>query len=234
MELPDISRPWRRHPWRACRSEPTDLFFPPIPGEPVTVTTARAKAVCEGCPVLEQCRRDTLGEPYGIWGGRDEEERRTARRRLAGRVSKADAAERLAWGRLAYESYQIDPSWTRTQHRLGLGASTAKKLAGEYEQTLPTEEAEAPPPGGPKLLKPNWPRRRGQKHAWAFYLGHMNDVFLLAQDVSGEFFRVQIDTKRSGAQPWIPVSDLRIYSPQVLPVQPRKEKHRYGQRRPAV
>ncbi len=38
----------------------------------------RAKAICQLCPVLEQCRRHALAarEPYGVWGGLTEEERR--------------------------------------------------------------------------------------------------------------------------------------------------------------
>ena len=38
---------------------------------------ARAKQVCQTCPVLEQCRRHALSvhEPYGVWGGLSESER---------------------------------------------------------------------------------------------------------------------------------------------------------------
>jgi WhiB family redox-sensing transcriptional regulator len=38
---------------------------------------ARAKGVCRGCPVLEQCRLHALSaqEPYGVWGGLSESER---------------------------------------------------------------------------------------------------------------------------------------------------------------
>jgi WhiB family redox-sensing transcriptional regulator len=38
---------------------------------------ARAKSVCGGCGVLDQCRRHALAvqEPYGIWGGLSESER---------------------------------------------------------------------------------------------------------------------------------------------------------------
>ncbi|MCK2236936.1 WhiB family transcriptional regulator [Crossiella sp. S99.2] len=50
---------------------------------------AKAKAVCEACPVLAQCRRHALAvqEPYGIWGGMSEAERESIisnrRRKLA-------------------------------------------------------------------------------------------------------------------------------------------------------
>jgi WhiB family redox-sensing transcriptional regulator len=39
---------------------------------------AKAKAICMRCPVLEECRRHALAarEPYGVWGGMTEEERR--------------------------------------------------------------------------------------------------------------------------------------------------------------
>ncbi|MDQ0377478.1 WhiB family redox-sensing transcriptional regulator [Amycolatopsis thermophila] len=40
---------------------------------------ARAKAICQSCPVLRLCREHALAvhEPYGIWGGLSEAERET-------------------------------------------------------------------------------------------------------------------------------------------------------------
>lgn len=65
----------------ACRDLDTEMFFHPE-GERGTARRRRAataKAVCATCPVLEQCRAHALlsREPYGIWGGMTEEERRT-------------------------------------------------------------------------------------------------------------------------------------------------------------
>ena len=36
-----------------------------------------AKSVCDGCPVLRECRNHALSvrEPYGVWGGLTESER---------------------------------------------------------------------------------------------------------------------------------------------------------------
>ncbi|MBB5906172.1 WhiB family redox-sensing transcriptional regulator [Actinoalloteichus hymeniacidonis] len=54
---------------------------------------ARAKEVCQQCPVLEQCRQHALAvqEPYGIWGGLSEAERtlliKSKSRRMAGLAS---------------------------------------------------------------------------------------------------------------------------------------------------
>ena len=55
----------------------------------------RAKLVCAGCPVLEMCREHALsvGEPYGVWGGLSETERR-ARTNAAGRARRWAALHR--------------------------------------------------------------------------------------------------------------------------------------------
>lgn len=45
----------------------------------------RAKAVCARCPVLRQCREHALRarEPYGVWGGMTEHERKVTLRGVA-------------------------------------------------------------------------------------------------------------------------------------------------------
>lgn len=63
-----------------CRELDTELFFHPE-GERGATRRRRAtnaKSVCSTCPVVEQCRTHALSskEPYGIWGGMTEEERR--------------------------------------------------------------------------------------------------------------------------------------------------------------
>ncbi|MEW9546861.1 WhiB family transcriptional regulator [Nonomuraea sp. NPDC050783] len=62
----------------ACRSSDPDLFFPLAPSP---LQEARAKAVCAGCQVLQECRSYALraGEPEGIWGGLTPQERRRSR-----------------------------------------------------------------------------------------------------------------------------------------------------------
>jgi len=48
-----------------CRQNP-DLFFAEAPAD-----VEAAKAICQHCPVREQCLADALerGEPWGVWGG---------------------------------------------------------------------------------------------------------------------------------------------------------------------
>jgi WhiB family redox-sensing transcriptional regulator len=65
----------------ACRGEQTSLFFPDNPLEDRTARRAReakAKAICAGCPVRDECLEYALRtrEAHGVWGGMNEYERR--------------------------------------------------------------------------------------------------------------------------------------------------------------
>ncbi|MDP9846654.1 WhiB family redox-sensing transcriptional regulator [Streptosporangium lutulentum] len=62
----------------ACREIDPEVFFPLTQS---AEHEARAKAVCERCPVLKECRAYAIreGEPEGIWGGLTVKERRGLR-----------------------------------------------------------------------------------------------------------------------------------------------------------
>jgi WhiB family redox-sensing transcriptional regulator len=68
--------------WRAaCRGEDAELFFGPGYLEPRDHRERRerqAKAICAVCPVRIECLEYSIKirEPYGIWGGLSEFERR--------------------------------------------------------------------------------------------------------------------------------------------------------------
>lgn len=70
-----------------CRTTNPDIFFHPEGerGPSRHRREARAKAICEQCPVLRECREHALAvhEPYGVWGGMTEEERDEVYRRSA-------------------------------------------------------------------------------------------------------------------------------------------------------
>ena len=64
----------------ACRNLDTEQFFHPE-GERGGTRRRRddaAKAICAQCPVIAECREYALAaqEPYGVWGGLTQEERR--------------------------------------------------------------------------------------------------------------------------------------------------------------
>lgn len=76
-----------RKQWRslsACRDEDPEMFFPAPRSLTMFVHLARAKAICGGCPVTDECLRYALttGQDHGVWGGTSEQERRAMSRRL--------------------------------------------------------------------------------------------------------------------------------------------------------
>jgi WhiB family redox-sensing transcriptional regulator len=74
-----IQEVWEWQVDAACRGMDTAVFFHPWGERGVDRDrrVARAKAVCQQCPVIDTCRRHalTVQEPYGVWGGLSEEER---------------------------------------------------------------------------------------------------------------------------------------------------------------
>ena len=74
----------------ACRGEDLALFFGPEE-ESWPQRERRAKQVCAGCPVRTSCLDHAVSRPekYGTWGGLNEDERTSERRR---RLRRANAA----------------------------------------------------------------------------------------------------------------------------------------------
>ncbi|QDQ95789.1 WhiB family transcriptional regulator [Rhodococcus sp. WB9] len=70
----------------ACRGNDLAVFFSPDAerGHARNRREAQARQICLPCPVLEQCRDHALavGEPYGVWGGMTETDRRRHTKRL--------------------------------------------------------------------------------------------------------------------------------------------------------
>lgn len=72
-----------------CRGPESDLFFAPLQQErreEKELRETRAKELCRRCPVRAQCLDYALDirEPFGIWGGLNEIERRSLLTRRAG------------------------------------------------------------------------------------------------------------------------------------------------------
>jgi WhiB family redox-sensing transcriptional regulator len=81
-----LDRSWQ--PLALCRGNHSHLFFPPSTTERKDERErreVRAKSICGVCPVKAQCLdyAMTIREPYGIWGGLTEAERRTVLARAA-------------------------------------------------------------------------------------------------------------------------------------------------------
>ena len=83
--------------WRsagACLSADPDLFLPLSSTGPGERQIARAKMICAGCQVRQECLEFALAhdQVYGIWGGTTPQDRQRDRRRQ--RRAEAAAAKR--------------------------------------------------------------------------------------------------------------------------------------------
>ena len=83
IELPGISNFLKRPPWQAqaaCRGRGTAAFVLDVGGNSRT-----AKALCESCPVCDDCLAFALADDQleGVWGGTTGKERRRMRRASA-------------------------------------------------------------------------------------------------------------------------------------------------------
>ena len=88
---------WNAEEWRelgSCRTLDTALFFPIGQTGEAELAIARAKEVCETCPVSQECLEFaiTTNQEYGVWGGHSEEERRVVRRQWRARQRAAQKA----------------------------------------------------------------------------------------------------------------------------------------------
>ncbi|WP_305086453.1 WhiB family transcriptional regulator [Rhodococcus tibetensis] len=83
-EITHGDRDWRED--AACRGIESSVFFSPDGerGHARDRREARARRICQDCPVLRRCRDHALaaGESYGIWGGMTETDRRRHAHRL--------------------------------------------------------------------------------------------------------------------------------------------------------
>ncbi|MGI8808480.1 MAG: WhiB family transcriptional regulator [Acidimicrobiales bacterium] len=76
---------WDTAKWRddaACRHTNVELYFPAGNTGAAVDQIEAAKAVCRSCPVQRACLQFALesNQEAGIWGGKDEDERRRLRR----------------------------------------------------------------------------------------------------------------------------------------------------------
>ena len=77
MTVASTRASWER--WAACRGRKAALFFPPGPESTHErhMREQAAKRICSQCAVRQDCLDHALQteEPFGIWGGLNENER---------------------------------------------------------------------------------------------------------------------------------------------------------------
>ncbi|MFJ7998338.1 WhiB family transcriptional regulator [Streptomyces sp. NPDC096310] len=133
----DPTRRWVSH--ASCRTVAASRFFvdgAPSPAfQPTEAQRAgwdEAKKTCARCPVMAECRRNSLGEEYGVWGGRDERQRYLIRTKLAQQAKRRPEQKRLAWGEALEHPREQGYGWTRIHAMTGIDDRLGELLTDKW------------------------------------------------------------------------------------------------------
>jgi hypothetical protein len=187
------------------------------PSQKIQEQWNQAKTVCAQCPVLLQCRRDTLGEEYGVFGGLDENERWRVRRKLPKLAAKWPQEKRMAWARILKgmrdQGMTLRDIFTAT----GFSAPFTERLIEELEQSAepPAEVVQLPASPEAGQHKPDFPEVRGQRDAWVRHDTRIADGWYVSQTADGKWFRFNCWSGRGNVRKWFAAEDVVIYRPQV-------------------
>lgn len=127
----DLSRRWIEY--AECGSSPTELFFtePIIPGGravPKKTGWDVAKAICGRCHVMPECRRDTLGETHGVWGGLDPVQRAELRSRRGADLWQASNKIRKPVAEMIIKLKRRGLDWTEVARLMGLSVNVCHRM----------------------------------------------------------------------------------------------------------
>lgn len=245
----DPARPWMEHPGKACAKlsldEAMNTFFAGPDaivknvGPRVVAAWNRAKDICDTCPVLAPCRRDTLGEPAGVWGGRDAVERASARKALSARAAKwspefrAQVAEQIYL--LRHETRDtrdfqeiklITGINSGLAHRLYDEEAERRKASREARDAAWAAQAPREEPEG--LSLPDLPEEPGKRHLWAIHMGVVRDAHYLAHSRDGTHVYVELRDSMAMTRTWLPLGRVRFYTDPERVTKPMKGRKAYG------
>jgi hypothetical protein len=230
--------PLRRYLKDAACTDPADrkLFFAPCssvrrkPSDKTQEAWDRAKEICGLCPVMHQCRRDTLGEAEGVWGGLDPFQRWKIRQALTKAVRRWPRDRRLRWGEELHRLRTGGTVFREIQKMTGIPESPAMYLIREWERHLrdlesrePAQVVELKPvelEPGAAGRKPPFPETDGRRHLWARSSGIVRDCWYVGQTEDNAWIFVLIDGRgrRYSSRKWIRAEDVRIYRSQAVTV----------------
>jgi hypothetical protein len=223
--LYDPHRKWA--PRGICRWEDRHLFFsaggqPNRP--PAKSTQARwdqAKEICGMCPVSAECRRDTLGEEYGVYGGLDEHQRYLIRRKLRKAIHNWPEGRRLAWAKEIWTLRQAEMLWSQIATRTGIPAGAAEELAQIWAEHLAkviegqplakVVDLELPEPQAQRL--PPFPDRPGRRNCWVRHRGIVSDGWYRGETPDGQWVQVTTFAGRGQVNKWFEREDVHFYHP---------------------
>lgn len=220
----DVERRW--WPKAICRWEDRGLFFAEggmvnrKPSGTVQELWDQAKEICAMCPALNECQRDTLGEPFGVFGGRDQYERYRIRSVMAAAVKRWPVERQLTWGRQLHYMREGGVSWSTIQLQSGMPITAAAWLIERWKELRPKTAAPVAIVDLelPVLVRerPSFPTRPGRRHAWARHNGLVSDAWYRGETSDGAWVQVTTTAGRGQTQKWIKAEDVYLYRPQAV------------------
>lgn len=115
----------------ACRQADPEIFFDPSQdnkdssGSPVRhLRRAAAKEFCASCPVVSECLREHIDEPFGVFGGMDQDERAVLRSQ---KVNMRPADQRRI-GKSINDLRQQGVSWSDCSKSVSRTVSETQRL----------------------------------------------------------------------------------------------------------
>ncbi|WP_309484604.1 WhiB family transcriptional regulator [Streptomyces himalayensis] len=230
MEIEPLYDPERRWQDRgSCRWADPEIFFAggpqqvsKRPAKTVLAIWAEAKEVCQKCPVLQECRRDTLGEEFGVWGGLDQWDRFLLRRKLPKQAMRWPAEKRLAWGQILAECRDGGMLWKDITRQTGITLNLGEELESEWrahhEALQKQAAAKVVDLPLPELddRQPGFPDQPGRAHAWVRHNGRISDGWYRGQTDDGAWFFITTYSGRGNVNKWFRAEDVRLYQPQAV------------------
>lgn len=220
----DPERRWA--PRAICRVEDWRYFFPRstapagrAPAPAVQKAWDRAKEICEQCPALAECRRDTLGEDDGVWGGLDPNQRFNRRKYLRQRARRWPSERRLEWAKELYRLRRGGLEWSAIRLMTGVPGGLAEELVGEWRQHLAELAVLKPkvvdlPLPVVSLAKVDFPPRPGARHAWVRNGRLVSDAWYRGQTPDGKWLFMSFMVGRGNVHKWTRADDVQLYRPQ--------------------
>lgn len=223
MVLYDPERRWLSR--AICRPDDFPLFFADggvfynRPGPRTAEKWAQAKEICAMCPVISECRRDTLGEEYGVFGGLDQYERAVVRKNLTRTMDKWPESRRMTWAREIVRLRELGKSWAEIQTMSGVPRSASQKFVSIWEASTQEKKpgtaaiVDLPLPE-PVTNRAEFPLAPGRRHAWVRHNGVIADAWYRGETEDGKWVYVTVYAGRGQVHKWIPVEDACFYRPQ--------------------
>jgi hypothetical protein len=220
MVLYDPRRTWG--PRGICRPEDDHLFFAGGDGHAAGESTKKAwslaKEICAMCPVLSECRRDTLGELEGVWGGRDPLERRNEREKLKKAIDTWPEELRLQWAQEIHGLRTSGLKWAEIQQSTGMPPGVAERLWGLWndriqKQPKPVKAVVDLPLPEPKEERSAFPDRPGQRDAWVRNNGLIRDAWYRGETPDRKWVHLNCFSGRGQVNKWFPAEDVKLYRP---------------------